>query len=143
MKKSFILWIIALVILFTACDPYSEANYIISNGSDSLVTIELHKNLSYELHTKDTLVCCNSNEQPSFELLQYEYVKVSYGWMNPTVGEHTPLWKDIVSIKIGNDIISPNSWKENCWLSNKSGGHLFSFGEKWDYTLTVTNDMVK
>ncbi len=142
MKKNRVLWLTTVLILLTACDPASEARYTIRNESDSLVTIEVHHNMYYELHTKDTLVCYDSNVQPSFVLLKHEAVVVRYGWMSAAVEEHTAFWNSIASIKIGSRALPQELWKENCWQSSKSGGHLFSFGEEWDYVLTITDDIL-
>ena len=129
-------------VLLSACDPSSEAKYTIRNESDSIVMIELH-NVYYNLHKKDSISYYNSYEKSSFELLNNEYVVVCYEWMNHSVEEHTPLWKDIVSITFGSKILSQDIWNENNWESSKSGGHPFSFGEEWDYTLTLTNDIAR
>jgi len=142
MKKNHVLWLTTMLILLTACDPFSEASYTIRNESDSLVTIEVHDNMYYELHTKDTLICYYSNVQPSFVLLKHEAAVVRYGSMTTAVVAHTAFWNSITSIKIGSRTLPQESWKENCWQSSKSGGHLFSFGEEWDFVLTITDDIL-
>ena len=144
MRRSAVLMICCFVgMILSACDPSSQAIYTIRNESDSIVMIELHKGVYYELHTNDSISFNNSHEKPSFELIKNEYVVVPYGWLNNSVEEHTPLWEDIVSISFGSKNLSQDLWNENHWKSSKSGGHLFSFGEEWDYTLTLTDDIAK
>ena len=143
MKKSiFYFLLIVVVICLQSCDPSSGAIYKVRNASDSIVIIEFKDGIHYMKHTGDTVIGISTTEKNSDTLNRQEYLVVGYLINDTKVPSHTPLWEDIVTISIGNQVLSKEDWYgEKNWQSEKSGGHTFSFGEEWDYELILENKL--
>ena len=93
-------------------------------------------------HTGDTVIGVTTTEEPGAKLLRQEYLVVAYLISDTKVPSHTPLWENIVSISIGNQILPKEDWfGEKNWQTEKSGGHTFSFGEEWDFELILENKL--
>ena len=142
--RQYIFLILISLLALTACDPSSGACYEVRNDSDSIVEIKLKTGVIYETHKTDTTLCSSSVNDSVVRLSHNEYMAVIYGALSNRAPEHTPLWKDIISISAGSHIIPEEKWNsEDKWQSDKSGGHVFSFGEDWHYVLSVNKGMVQ
>ena len=143
MKKPFFSFFLVVVgLCLQSCDPSSGAIYRVRNASDSIVTIEFKEGIHYMKHTGDTVIGVTTTEEPGAKLLRQEYLVVAYLISDTKVPSHTPLWENIVSISIGNQILPKEDWfGEKNWQTEKSGGHTFSFGEEWDFELILENKL--
>ena len=143
MKKSlFSFFLVVVVLCLQSCDPSSGAIYKVRNASDSIVTIEFKEGIHYMKHTGDTVIAVSTTEGPYAILHRQEHLVVEYLIRDTKVPSHAPLWENIVSISIGNQILSKEDWfGEKNWQTEKSGGHAFSFGEEWDFELILENKL--
>ncbi|MBR6194230.1 MAG: hypothetical protein IKQ58_02055 [Prevotella sp.] len=141
MKKSlFSFFLVVVVLCLQSCDPSSGAIYKVRNASDSIVTIEFKEGIHYMKHTGDTVIAVSTTEGTYAILHRQEHLVVEYLIRDTKVPSHTPLWENIVSISIGNQILSKEDWfGEKNWQTEKSGGHAFSFGEEWNFELILEN----
>lgn len=130
----------ALVMLLAACEPYAEAQYTVVNASDSIAGIRLQMKsrqtgAHVSIHKRDTTVW-SPDLQEEIVLLPNEYVVMYYRWEDDShVPSHTPLWENIVAVRLGSRSLPPEVWNsKGLWHSdNKDGGNW----EEWSYILML------
>jgi len=136
MRIKKIIGLILFAIPIISCDPGSTVVFTIYNMSNHDATIELKENVWYNIFHKDSVSLHNSSEEGSAILKHGEFIRKYYEWMNNRVESYIPLWEEIISIKIGDSIVSPQYWdNEGCWQKSHSSGMYY---ENIDYSLYLT-----
>ena len=124
MRIKKIIGLILFAISIISCDPGSTVVFTIYNMSNHDATIELKENVWYNIFHKDSVSLHNSSEEGSAILKHGEFIRKYYEW------------EEIISIKIGDSIVSPQYWdNEGCWQKSHSSGMDY---ENIDYSLYLT-----
>ena len=125
--------IILFFIPIISCDPGSTVEYKICNMSNCDAIIELKGNVGYNIIHKDSITYHHSSERANVILKPEEALRKYLEWMNNRVEAHTPLWEEIINIKIGDSIVLPQYWNNaDSWQKSSSKD---MYGEEINYNL--------
>ena len=138
--------VVAIILSLTSCDPLSSVDYTIYNKTSDTVTVAMYKEIlsssygGYDIVENDS-VTTHYGEADSINVavLAPDQILWLHDEWNGLYREEqiVHFWKYIMSIKKGDEELSPDKWNnEPAWHLRTEGGKRFE-GESRYYILTL------
>lgn len=130
--------------IFISCDPSSSVSYVIVNSTNKTAIVTLKENVGYRVHSNGTIGEWQSSTDKSVvSLASDEYLEQVQEWIHSSPQAHQPLWENLVSIRIGEHVCSPDKWNHaDAWKKQSKEQSFFDL-EHHDYILFLNMEMTE
>ena len=115
-----------------------------STNTTRMAIVTLKENVGYRVHSNGTIGEWQSSTDKSVvSLASDEYLEQVQEWIHSSPQAHQPLWENLVSIRIGEHVCSPDKWNHaDAWKKQSKEQSFFDL-EHHDYILFLNMEMTE